>query len=199
MVLTGTDRQARESRITRTWIARETRTCGQRRASNGRGCAKACDVVSRICQFGPASASLVLPKPFRDLPGAEPVSPHAHRTTSSEAASHPEGPEPERHPHRRHPQPGHPERQRSLHDRGPECRRIAGETILSGLSRHVRKKLGALGDALSFELDAHIHWILGDLLQQFDHDTVRIAAADRRMEAALAPFEDLIRLLESSG
>ena len=72
-----------------------------------------------------------------------------------------------------------------------------GETILSGLSRHVRKKLDALGDALSFELDAHSQWILEDLLQQFDNDTVRIAAANQRIEAAMAPFEVLIRLLET--
>ena len=58
---------------------------------------------------------------------------------------------------------------------------IAGksrETILSGLGRHIRKKLDALGDALNFELDADSQWILGDLLQQFDHETVRIAAAE---------------------
>ena len=61
--------------------------------------------LSRICQFGLASPSLVLPKTFRDL--REPVSPHADRTASAEAASHPEGSGPERHPHRRHPQPGH--------------------------------------------------------------------------------------------
>ena len=77
---------------------------------------------------------------------------------------------------------------------------IAGEAcedILDGLSWHVRKKLGLLGDALSFELDAHGRWILGDLLARFDSDTARIEAANRRMEAALAPYEAQVRLLET--
>ena len=46
-------------------------------------------------------------------------------------------------------------------------------------------------------LGAHSRWILGDLLQQFDNDTDRIKAAEQRIEAALAPFEGRIRLLET--
>ena len=77
---------------------------------------------------------------------------------------------------------------------------IAGEAcedILGGLSWHVRKKLGLLGDALSFELDMQARWILSDLLARFDSDTARIEAANRRMEAALAPYEAQVRLLET--
>ena len=77
---------------------------------------------------------------------------------------------------------------------------IAGEACadtLGGLSWHVRKKLGLLGDALSFELDMQARWILGDLLDRFDSDTARIEAANRRMEAALAPYEAQVRLLET--
>ena len=151
---------------------------------------------SRICQFGLASPSLVLPKTFRDLRGLS-----RYRRTLIEQRAQKQL------------------RMQKVLDRngiriggilsrvthGVNGRRIleglvAGasrEIILSGLSRHVRKKLGALGDALSFELDAHSQWILGDLLQQFDNDTIRIAAAERRIEAALAPFDELIRLLET--
>ena len=60
----------------------------------------------------------------------------------------------------------------------------------------MRKKLKTLDDALSFELDEHSRWVLADLLQQFDFDTDRIDKADQRIEAALSPFEALIRLLE---
>lgn len=152
--------------------------------------------LSRICQFGLASPSLVLPKTFRDLRGLS-----RYRRTLIEQRAQKQL------------------RIQKVLDRNGiriggilsrvthsvNGRRIleglvAGasrESILSGLSRHVRKKLGALGDALSFELDAHSQWILADLLQQFDDDTVRIAAAEQRIEAALAPFEELIRLLET--
>ena len=152
--------------------------------------------LSRICQFGLASPSLVLPKTFRDLRGLS-----RYRRTLIEQRTQKQV------------------RIQKVLDRngiriGGILRRVthsvngrrilegllAGgsrETILSGLSWHVRKKLGALGDALSFELDAHSRWILGNLLQQFDHDTDRIKAANRRIEAALAPFEGLIRLLET--
>ena len=152
--------------------------------------------LSRICQFGLANPSLVLPKTFRDLRGLS-----RYRRTLIEQRAQKQL------------------RIQKVLDRngiriggilsrvthGVNGRRIlegliAGasrETILSGLSRHVRKKLDALGDALSFELDAHSQWILGDLLQQFDNDTVRIAAANQRIEAAMAPFEVLIRLLET--
>ena len=152
--------------------------------------------LSRICQFGLASPSLVLPTTFRDLRGLS-----RYRRTLVEQRAQKQL------------------RMQKVLDRNgiriggivtrvtPSVngRRIldgliAGasqETILSGLSWHVRKKLGALGDALSFELNAHSQWILDDLLQQLDNDTLRVASAERRIEAALAPFEALIRLLET--
>ena len=77
---------------------------------------------------------------------------------------------------------------------------IAGETretILRKMTWHVRKKITALGDALSFDLDENSRWILSDLLQQFDADTDRIDKADQRIAAALDPFEAKIRLLET--
>ena len=152
--------------------------------------------LSRICQFGLASPSLVLPKTFRDLRG---LSRYRRKLIEQRAQKQ--------------------VRMQKVLDRngiriGGILSRvthsvngrhmieglIAGasrETILSGLSWHVRKKLRALGDALSFELDMHSQWILGHLLQQFDDDTHGIAAAEQHIEAALAPFEDLIRLLET--
>ena len=73
----------------------------------------------------------------------------------------------------------------------------AREDILGDLSWHARKKLGHLGDSLSFELDMQSRWILCDLLAQFDSDTARIEAANRRMEAALAPYMEQVQLLET--
>ena len=152
--------------------------------------------LSRICQFGLASPSLVLPKFFRDLRG---LSRYRRALIEQRARSQ--------------------LRIQKVLDRGGvriggilsrvthsvNGRRtlkgiIAGdacEEILGGLSWHVRKKLDLLGDALSFELDMPSRWILSDLLARFDSDTARIAAANRRMEAALAPYEALVRLLET--
>ena len=152
--------------------------------------------LSRICQFGLANPSLVLPKTFRDLRGLS-----RYRRTLIEQRAQKQvriqkvldrngiriGGILSRITH-------------SVNGRRMIEGLVAGaspETILSGLSWHVRKKLGALGDALSFDLDAHSKWILGDLLQQFDNDTDRIKAAEQRIEAALAPFEGRIRLLET--
>ncbi len=152
--------------------------------------------LSRICQFGLASPSLVLPKFFRDLRG---LSRYRRALIEQRARSQ--------------------LRIQKVLDRGGvriggilsrvthsvNGRRIlkgiiagdAFEDILGGLSWHVRKKLDLLGDALSFELDMQSRWILSDLLAQFDSDTARVAAANRRMEAALAPYEALVRLLET--
>ena len=152
--------------------------------------------LSRICQFGLGSPSLVLPKSFRDLRGLS-----RYRRTLIEQRARTQL------------------RIQKVLDRGGvriggvlsrithgvNGRRIlegiiageACEDILGGLSWHVRKKLDLLGDALSVELDAHSRWILGDLLTRFDSDTVRIEAADRQMEAALAPYEAQVRLLET--
>ncbi len=152
--------------------------------------------LSRICQFGLASPSLVLPKFFRDLRG---LSRYRRALIEQRARSQ--------------------LRIQKVLDRGGvriggilsrvthsvNGRRIlkgiiagdACEDILGGLSWHVRKKLDLLGDALSFELDMQSRWILSDLLAQFDSDTARVAAANRRMEAALAPYEALVRLLET--
>ncbi len=152
--------------------------------------------LSRICQFGLGSPSLVLPKSFRDLRGLS-----RYRRTLIEQRARSQLPI------------------QKVLDRGGvriggvlsrithsvNGRRIlegiiageACEDILGGLSWHVRKKLGLLGDALSVELDAHGRWILSDLLARFDSDTARIEAANRRMEAALAPHEAQVRLLET--
>ena len=152
--------------------------------------------LSRICQFGLGSPSLVLPKSFRDLRGLS-----RYRRTLIEQRARAQL------------------RIQKVLDRGGvriggvlsrithgvNGRRIlegiiAGEACadtLGGLSWHVRKKLGLLGDALSFELDMQARWILGDLLDRFDSDTARIEAANRRMEAALAPYEAQVRLLET--
>ena len=152
--------------------------------------------LSRICQFGLASPSLVLPKFFRDLRG---LSRYRRALIEQRARSQ--------------------LRIQKVLDRGGvriggilsrvthsvNGRRIiegiiaggAREDILGGLSWHVRKKLGHLGDALSFELDMQSRWILCDLLAQFDSDTARIEAANRRMEAALAPYMDQVQLLET--
>jgi len=152
--------------------------------------------LSRICQFGLASPSLVLPKFFRDLRG---LSRYRRALIEQRARSQ--------------------LRIQKVLDRGGvriggilsrvthsvNGRRIiegiiaggAREDILGGLSWHVRKKLGHLGDALSFELDMQSRWILCDLLAQFDSDTARIEAANRRMEAALAPYMEQVQLLET--
>ncbi len=152
--------------------------------------------LSRICQFGLGIPSLVLPKFFRDLRG---LSRYRRALIEQRARSQ--------------------LRIQKVLDRGGvriggilsrvthsvNGRRIlkgiiagdACEDILGGLSWHVRKKLDLLGDALSFELDMQSRWILSDLLAQFDSDTARVAAANRRMEAALAPYEALVRLLET--
>ena len=152
--------------------------------------------LSRICQFGLASPSLVLPKFFRDLRG---LSRYRRSLIEQRARSQ--------------------LRIQKVLDRGGvriggilsrvthsvNGRRIiegiiaggAREDILGGLSWHVRKKLGHLGDALSFELDMQSLWILSDLLAQFDSDTARIEAANRRMEAALAPYMEQVQLLET--
>ena len=152
--------------------------------------------LSRICQFGLGSPSLVLPKSFRDLRGLS-----RYRRTLIEQRARTQL------------------RIQKVLDRGGvriggvlsrithgvNGRRIlegiiageACEDTLGGLSWHVRKKLGLLGDALSFELDMQARWILGDLLDRFDSDTARIEAANRRMEAALAPYEAQVRLLET--
>ena len=152
--------------------------------------------LSRICQFVLASPSLALPKFFRDLRG---LSRYRRALIEQRARSQ--------------------LRIQKVLDRGGvriggilsrvthsvNGRRIlkgviagdACEDILGGLSWHVRKKLDLLGDALSFELDMQSRWILSDLLAQFDSDTARVAAANRRMEAALAPYEALVRLLET--
>ena len=152
--------------------------------------------LSRICQFDLASPSLILPKLFRDLRGLS-----RYRRTLIEQRA-----------------------QKQLRiqkvldrngvrvggvltkiTRGVNGRRIlngiaAGEerdAILAAMTRHVRKKLTMLGDALSFEVDEHSRWILSDLLQQFDLDTDRIDTTSRRIEEALSPFETLVRLLET--
>ena len=152
--------------------------------------------LSRICQFGLASPSLVLPKFFRNLRG---LSRYRRALIEQRARSQ--------------------LRIQKVLDRGGvriggilsrvthsvNGRRIiegiiaggAREDILGGLSWHVRKKLGHLGDALSIELDMQSRWILCDLLAQFDSDTARIEAANRRMGAALAPYMDQVQLLET--
>ena len=152
--------------------------------------------LSRICQFGLASPSLVLPKTFRDLRGLSRyrrslIEQRAQKQVRIQKVLDRNGVRIggilSRITH-------------SVNGRRMIEGLVAGasrETILSGLSWHVRKKVGALGDALSFELDAHSKWILGDLLQQFDNDADRIKAAEQRIEAALAPFEGRIRLLET--
>ena len=152
--------------------------------------------LSRICQFEMASPSLILPKLFRDLRGL-----NRYRRTLIEQRAQTQV------------------RMQKVLDRngvrvggvltrvahGVNGRRIldgivageARETILSAMTRHVRKKLQTIGDALSFELDEHSRWVLSDLLQQFDLDSDRIDKAARRIEEALSPFELLIRLLET--
>ncbi|MCY4463548.1 MAG: transposase, partial [Albidovulum sp.] len=152
--------------------------------------------LSRICQCGLGSPSLVLPKIFRDLRG---LSRYRRALIEPRARSQ--------------------LRIQKVLDRGGvriggilsrithsvNGRRIlegiiAGEEcedILGGLSWHVRKKLSLLADALSFELDMQSRWILSALLAQFDSDAARIEAANRRMEAALASYEALVRLLET--
>ena len=152
--------------------------------------------LSRICQFAMASPSLILPKIFRDLRGLS-----RYRRTLIEQRAHKQV------------------RIQKVLDRsgvriggvlsrithGVNGRRIlegiiAGETreaILRKMTWHVRKKITALGDALSFDLDENSRWILSDLLQQFDADTDRIDKADQRIAAALDPFEAKIRLLET--
>ena len=152
--------------------------------------------LARICQFEMASPSLILPKLFRDLRGLS-----RYRRTLIEQRAQKQV------------------RIQKVLDRngvrvggvltritrGVNGRRIlegivcgeAPESILSAMTWHVRNKLKMLGDALSFELDEHSRWVLADLLRQFDFDTDRIDQAGQRIEAALSPFEALIRLLET--
>ena len=152
--------------------------------------------LSRICQFAMASPSLILPKIFRDLRGLS-----RYQRTLIEQRAH------------------NQVRIQKVLDRsvvriggvlsrithGVNGRRIlegiiAGETretILRKMTWHVRKKITALGDALSFDLDENSRWILSDLLQRvrfscgggnYHGDSGIIIS----LHAAFSPFRDKI-------
>ena len=152
--------------------------------------------LARICQYGLACPSLVLPKAFRDLRG---LSRYRRSVVEQRAQIQ--------------------LRIQKVLDRngiriggilsravtGMNGRRIiegliAGETretILSLLSYHVRRRLNELGDALSVELDEHSRWIVADLLEQFDAATARIDRIDARIAESLTEYEAIIQLLET--
>ena len=71
------------------------------------------------------------------------------------------------------------------------------EVILDSLDANVSAKLAALGQALAFDLDPHARWLLADLLGQYDALSVRLERLDQQIEAALAPWDESLRLLQT--
>ena len=69
--------------------------------------------------------------------------------------------------------------------------------ILASLSGHVQPKLELLEQVLAARLDEHALWKLSDLLRAHDAASASIAELDARLEAALAPLAEQIRLLET--
>ena len=71
------------------------------------------------------------------------------------------------------------------------------ESILDGLSGHVRRKPGRLSDALRASLSDNDCFMLGALLDQYDFLNRQIRQCSRRIETQLEPFEQQLRLLET--
>ena len=69
--------------------------------------------------------------------------------------------------------------------------------ILASLSAHVRRKLDLLGDALRLTLGETEHLLLADLLREHDAVSRRVHDFDRRLDQALAPYAEQLRLLET--
>ena len=69
--------------------------------------------------------------------------------------------------------------------------------ILASLSAHVRRKLDLLGDALRLTLGETEHLLLADLLSEHDAVSRRVHDFDRRLDMALAPYAEQLRLLET--
>lgn len=71
------------------------------------------------------------------------------------------------------------------------------ESILEGLSGHVRRKLDRLSDALSASLSDNDCFMLGTLLDQYDFLNRQIHQCSLRIETQLAAYEGQLRLLET--
>ena len=69
------------------------------------------------------------------------------------------------------------------------------ETILASLSRHVRRHVEPLHDALSGELNAHSRLMLHDHLQAFHAANERLHRYDRLLHDGLAEYRDSLDLL----
>ena len=74
---------------------------------------------------------------------------------------------------------------------------LPAEKILTGLTPHVRAKLGLLAHTLAAELDPHSLWKLRDLLGAIDEADRRLAELDARIEAELADHEPALQLLQT--
>ena len=75
--------------------------------------------------------------------------------------------------------------------------RLGSTDILASLSAHVRGKLEQLGDALRLALRETERLLLADLLTEHDSLSRRVDDFDRRLDAALAPYAEQLRLLET--
>ena len=154
--------------------------------------------LARICQFGLARPSLVLPKRFRELRAVS-----RYRRQAAEDRSRVRN------------------RAHKLVDRaglrvggvlsdifGANGRRIldglaegrATDDILAGLSSHVVRKLADLEDVLSFELHPHARAVLRDLLDQHDRAERTVADCERILHSELSKNREdaqSLRLLQT--
>ncbi len=74
---------------------------------------------------------------------------------------------------------------------------VAVESILAGLTRHVRGKLRLLAQTLEANLSPASLWMLAGQLDDFDAVTGRILELDERVEAAMADWRRSLDLLET--
>ncbi len=71
------------------------------------------------------------------------------------------------------------------------------ESILAGLTRHVRAKLQLLAQTLEANLSSTSLWMLAGQLDDFDTVTGRIVELDERVEATIADWRRSLDLLET--
>ena len=74
---------------------------------------------------------------------------------------------------------------------------VSRETIIEGLTHHVRRKVEALFDMLTLELSDIDRFLLEDLLTEYDSLNVRIARAERSANSQLAPYRESLQLLQT--
>ena len=151
--------------------------------------------LARICQFGLAAPSLVLPREFRRL---RVLSRHRRRMIDDCARIR--------------------NRVHKILDR--DGIRIGGvlsdvfgvnglrilrgmideeprEEIVASLTRHVAEKRDTLEEALAYNLDPYSRQILGDLLDCHDHASQKIVRYDRLIREGLEDFEKQLLLLQT--